>query len=121
MQHRTELSLATRPAEQARISSAWPGVVPHPLDYDWRFTRPTVGLIWETIAALAAPQRGIALLEQSLQLEPNNPTAMYQLSLAYAVVRNIERARAVALQLAQVAPTFPGLSQWMTTIGIPQR
>ena len=67
------------------------------------------------------PQRGIALLEQSLQLEPNNPTAMYQLSLAYAVVRNLERARAVALQLAQVAPTFPGLSQWMTTIGIPQR
>lgn len=66
-------------------------------------------------------ERGIALLEQSLQLEPNNPTAMYQLSLAYAVVRNIERARAVALQLAQIAPTFPGLSQWMTTIGIPQR
>jgi lysophospholipase L1-like esterase len=66
-------------------------------------------------------QRGIALLEQSLQIEPNDPTAMYQLSLAYAVAHDLERARAVALQLAQVSPAFPGLSQWMATLGFPPR
>jgi lysophospholipase L1-like esterase len=65
------------------------------------------------------PQRGIALLEQALQLDPNMLAAMYQLSLAYAVTRDIERARAMAIRLARVAPTYPGLGQWMTTIGIP--
>ena len=62
MQHRTELPLAKRPAGQAHSSAARPLVVPHPLDFDWRFTRPTVGVIWETIAALASAQSGVALL-----------------------------------------------------------
>ncbi|MCL4748488.1 MAG: hypothetical protein KJZ83_24215, partial [Burkholderiaceae bacterium] len=62
MRHRTELSLARRPAGQAQRSPARSFVVPHPLDFDWRFTRLTVGLIWETIAELANPESGIALL-----------------------------------------------------------
>jgi hypothetical protein len=36
--------------------------VPHPLDYDWRFTRNTAGLIWETIGDLANPHADVALL-----------------------------------------------------------
>jgi len=62
MQHRTELPLVKRPVGHAQSSSARPLVVPHPLDFDWRFTRPTVGFIWETIAELANPQSGVALL-----------------------------------------------------------
>ena len=65
--------------------------------------------------------RAIALLEQSLQLEPSNPSALYQLSLAYAVSRNLDQARATALRLSQVAPGYPGLLQWMTTLGMAPR
>jgi lysophospholipase L1-like esterase len=64
------------------------------------------------------PARGIPLLEESLRIEPDNPTAIYQLSLAYAIVRNVDGARAQASRLAQVAPTFPGLARWMQTLGM---
>jgi hypothetical protein len=62
MQRRTELPLAKRPVGSAHGGSVRPLVVPHPLDYDWRFTRTTGGLIWETIGNLASPQAGVALL-----------------------------------------------------------
>jgi lysophospholipase L1-like esterase len=65
--------------------------------------------------------RAIALLGQSLQLSPDMPAALYQLSLAYAVTRNIERARSLAVRLAQVEPRYPGLAEWMAVIGIPPR
>ena len=64
------------------------------------------------------PARGIPLLERALKLTPDMPPALYQLSLAYAVNRDIERARALALRLAQVEPRFPGLAEWLTTLGI---
>jgi len=64
------------------------------------------------------PARGIPLLEESLRLEPDNPTAIYQLSLAYAIIQNVNGARAEASRLAQVAPSFPGLARWMETLGM---
>jgi lysophospholipase L1-like esterase len=62
--------------------------------------------------------RGVALLEQALQLAPDMPPALYQLSLAYAVQRDVGRARAYAARLAQVAPSYPGLGEWMSTLGM---
>ncbi len=67
------------------------------------------------------PTRGIALFQQALRIEPNMPAALYQLSLAYGVVRNIGEARAAAARLAQVAPQFPGLAAWMEALGMPLR
>jgi len=64
------------------------------------------------------PQKAVTLLNQSLQLEPNHPPALYQLSLAYALVHDIAHAREVAAKLAQIAPSYPGLGQWMATIGM---
>jgi cytochrome c-type biogenesis protein CcmH/NrfG len=55
----------------------------------------------------------IALFRESLMLEPDNPRVLYQLSLAYGLSHDIENARIVARRLQQVAPTFPGLAEWL--------
>jgi tetratricopeptide (TPR) repeat protein len=65
--------------------------------------------------------RAIALLQQALELSPDMPGALYHLSLAYALERNLDRARTLALRLAQVAPNYPGLGGWMTTLGMVPR
>jgi lysophospholipase L1-like esterase len=62
--------------------------------------------------------RAIPYLEETLQLDPNMTQAMYQLSLAYALNRNIGAARAMANRLAQVSPDYPGLANWMRTLGL---
>ena len=62
MQQRTEIPLVKRPVGRATGVTGRPRVVPHPLDFDWRFTRPTVEVIWETIGDLASPQASVALL-----------------------------------------------------------
>ena len=75
-----------------------------------------------TLATLALRRRdlprGIALLKQSLALQPNQPDALHQLSLAYALAGDIENARWTALRLRQLAPGFPGLVQWLQSLGI---
>lgn len=81
MQHRTELPLVKRPAGKAQSSSARPLVVPHPLDFDWRFTRPTVGLMWETIAELASAQSGVALLGTPSLAAAKRPTNLGAVTL----------------------------------------
>jgi hypothetical protein len=81
MQHCTELPLVKRPAGQAQSSSGRPLVAPHPLDFDWRFTRPTVGLIWETIAELANPESGIALLGTPSLASAKRPTNLGTVTL----------------------------------------
>ncbi len=67
------------------------------------------------------PQRGIALFSQALQLDPAMPQALFQLSLAYGVVRNLQGARAAAARLAQIQPGYPGLDEWMSALGITSR
>ena len=62
MQRRTEIPLTMRPAARAQGGSERSLIVPHPLDFDWRFTRTTAALIWETIGNLTSPQAGVALL-----------------------------------------------------------
>jgi tetratricopeptide (TPR) repeat protein len=67
------------------------------------------------------PERGIPYFEKALELDPSMTPAMYQLSLAYALTRDINRARAMAMRLSQVAPEYPGLAGWMKVIGIGPR
>jgi hypothetical protein len=62
MERGTEVTLARRPAGRASGIVGRALVIPHPLDFDWRFTRNTVGLIWKIIASLANPQASVALL-----------------------------------------------------------
>ena len=63
----------------------------------------------------------VALLQRAVQLSPTMAPALYQLSLAYALSHDIDRARSTAIQLARIAPSYPGLAQWMNTIGLVQR
>jgi len=64
--------------------------------------------------------RGIALLRLSLSLQPNQPAILHQLSLAYGLAGDMANARATALQLRQMAPGFPGLAQWLQSLGLGQ-
>ena len=74
------------------------------------------------LAALAlrrrALPRGIALLNRSLALQPNQPETLHQLSLAYGLAGDLENARATAVRLRQVAPGFPGLAEWLQSLGV---
>ena len=75
-----------------------------------------------TLATIALRRRdlprGIALLKQSLVLQPNQPNALYQLSLAYALAGDVDNARWTALRVRQLAPGFPGLAQWLQSLGV---
>jgi hypothetical protein len=62
MQRSAEHPISTLPVARVPSGSESPLVVPHPLDFDWRFTRDTVGLIWQTVRDLANPQSDVALL-----------------------------------------------------------
>ena len=61
--------------------------------------------------------RAIPYLEAAVRLSPTDPVAIYSLSLAYGMAKDLPRARAAAEQLRRVAPDFPGLAQWQQVIG----
>lgn len=61
--------------------------------------------------------RATGLLEQAVRLDPNHAAALYQLSLAYGLGRDLPRARATAIRLARLQPDYPGLAGWMQVIG----
>jgi tetratricopeptide (TPR) repeat protein len=63
-------------------------------------------------------RRAIPLLEQSLMLQPNQPDALYQLSIAYALVEDVPHAREAAAQLMRIAPRHPGLAEWLQALGM---
>lgn len=63
----------------------------------------------------------IPMFERAVSLDRSNTAALYQLSLAYGLARDIQRARETALQLARIDPRYPGLSGWMAAIGLPSR
>jgi Flp pilus assembly protein TadD len=62
--------------------------------------------------------RGIALLRQSLDLQPAQPDALHQLSMAYALTGDVARARLTAAQLQRIAPGREGLAEWMQALGM---
>ena len=51
--------------------------------------------------------------------DPDRPVVLHQLAAVYAVQRNLPRARAAALRLAQVEPRYPGLVGLLATLGVP--
>jgi tetratricopeptide (TPR) repeat protein len=72
------------------------------------------------VLALRAKQfpRAINFLETSVRLVPTSAEAYYQLSLAYALSRDIVRARSAAIRAAQLKPSFPGISEWLNALGV---
>lgn len=93
MQHRTELPPVKRPVGQAHSTVARPLVVPHPLDFDWRFTPPTVSLMWETIAELAGAENGVALLGTPSLASAKRPATVGAVTL---FERNTNHYRSIA-------------------------
>ena len=56
--------------------------------------------------------RGIALLEQALEFNPDDVQAMFNLSGAQALSGNLAAASETARKLDRMQPDFPGLQQW---------
>ena len=63
----------------------------------------------------------ISYFERSLTLEPAQPQALYELSLAYAMSRNIGAARETALRLSRVAPNYPRLPELLRALQFAQQ
>jgi tetratricopeptide (TPR) repeat protein len=63
----------------------------------------------------------IAYFERSLTLDPAQPQALYELSLAYAMSRKIEAARETALRLSRVAPNYPRLPELLRALQFAQQ
>ena len=63
------------------------------------------------------PDRAVQLLEQAQQFKPDIPIILFNLSQAYAMARDLGRARGYADRLAVVQADFPGLDQWRARLG----
>lgn len=76
------------------------------------------------LATRAAQRRelpqAISYFQQSLALEPAQPEALYELSLAYGVSRQIGAARETALRLSRIAPDYPRLPQLLRALEAAQ-
>ncbi|MDE3216899.1 MAG: hypothetical protein KGO03_10890 [Gemmatimonadota bacterium] len=62
--------------------------------------------------------QAVTYLTEAMTLDPTNPQPVYQLSLAYAMMHNLEGAQAAAMRVYQIAPQFPGLLNWMRALGM---
>lgn len=60
--------------------------------------------------------RGIMLLERSLEMEPTDAQALYNLSGAYALQQEFEKAMEVSDRLMDVNPNFPGARAWRSQL-----
>ncbi len=60
--------------------------------------------------------KAVPLLERAVA-GPPRADAWYELSIAYALTHDVARARAAALRTAQLAPNYPGLADWLRTLG----
>ena len=57
-------------------------------------------------------ERGIELLENSLQIKPNDPQTLYNLSGAYFNLKQYDKALEAVEKGLKINPNFPGLQQW---------
>jgi len=77
---------------------------------------------YAALGALTARRRDvtgtIAMLQQSLALQPRQPKVLYQLSLAYGISRDLPNARAAAMRLRDIAPAYPGLDELLRSLGV---
>ncbi len=82
---------------------------------------PTAEAAFE-LGVLAAKQKDLAhaagYLRQASQLNPNDPQALYQLSLVLALSHDLAGAREAAVKVARIAPNFPGLPGWLRALGL---
>jgi tetratricopeptide (TPR) repeat protein len=62
----------------------------------------------------------ISYFERSVTLEPAQPDALYELSLAYAMSRKIDAAREAAVRLSQIAPNYPRLPGLLRALQVAQ-
>jgi tetratricopeptide (TPR) repeat protein len=74
-----------------------------------------------TLGTMAAQHRDFpqaaSYLTEASRLKPDDPDILYQLSLALALSRDLAGARLAAQRVAQLAPSYPGLAQWLQTLG----
>jgi tetratricopeptide (TPR) repeat protein len=63
-------------------------------------------------------QHAVDYLTQAAELEPGSAEIWYQLSIAHTNVRDIQGARAAAMQAARIQPDLPGLAGWLKVIGV---
>jgi len=56
---------------------------------------------------------GIELLEKSRSLKPNDPQMLYNLSGAYGIDRQFNKALEIAMEVQQLSPNFPGINAWI--------
>lgn len=56
---------------------------------------------------------GIQFLEESRRLNPNDPQMLYNLSGAYGINKQFNKALEIALQVRQINPRFPGNDAWI--------
>lgn len=64
--------------------------------------------------------QAISYFEKSLALEPAQPEALYQLSLAYGMARDVAAARQTALRLSRIAPAHPKLPELLRALELSQ-
>lgn len=81
-----------------------------------RPTAPSLARLGASAIRRRALPDAISLLRRSLALEAN-PDVLYQLSLAYGMADDVPNARSTALQLARTHPDYPGLADWLRSLG----
>jgi tetratricopeptide (TPR) repeat protein len=85
--------------------------------------RPTLAAL-NLLGTRAAQRRdlpaAISYFERSLAIEPAQPQALYELSLAYGMSRNIAAARETALRLSRIAPNYPKLPELLRALQFAQ-
>jgi len=62
------------------------------------------------------PERGIKLLEKARDKTPEDAQLLYNLSGAYGMAENFEKAQEILNLLKKVNPRFPGLDRWQQQI-----
>lgn len=81
-------------------------------------TQPGLRLLAESSMARGDTAQAVAWLEETVQRWPSDAAAWYQLSIVAAMRRDLERARASAVQAARLRPDLPGLGEWLATLGV---
>jgi tetratricopeptide (TPR) repeat protein len=62
--------------------------------------------------------QAVTYFTEAMTLDPTNAQPVYQLSLTYAMMHNLQGAQAAAMRVYQLAPNFPGIQAWMKALGI---
>ncbi len=75
-------------------------------------------LLARAAMARRAHSEAVEWIVGASQLAPDDPDILYQLSLAQALAGNAPEARRHAVRLAQLAPGYPGLKDWLSVLGV---